>query len=247
MYIANAPERACKTGSKLRCPKGRERGAGRRSTVGKTPAAPIHHIVFDLCGVLIHCDSERLYANLAAASGSRRSADEFRLSYEQAGITIGKTAPSAWLAAVAPDVPELQRLAAFNAHLVPNRKLLRYVSDKFDLRRVGLISNLSSIHWDHMRSSAPLLEQLVPRLFSFQLGIAKPDRAMFEMVLFTLQKAAQNVLVVDDRQDNIQTAENIGFATHLFDGLFGLTQFIEDNLDLFKPVLGVALVGSAAR
>jgi FMN phosphatase YigB (HAD superfamily) len=247
MYIANAPEQACRTGSKLRCSERREGGAVRRSTVGKNPTAPIHHIVFDLCGVLIHCDNERLYANLAAGSGGRRSADEIRHSYTQAGVTIGKTDPAAWLAAAAPEVPKLQRLAAFNAHLVPNRKLLRYVSDKFDLRRVGLISNLSSIHWDHMRSAAPLLEQMVPRLFSFQLGIAKPDRAMFEMVLFALEKAAQNVLVVDDRQDNIRTAENIGFATHLFGGLFGFTQFIEDNLDLFKPVLGVSLVGSAAR
>jgi FMN phosphatase YigB (HAD superfamily) len=234
------------TGPKLRCSEGRERGAV-RSTVSKTLTAPIHHIVFDLCGVLVHCDNERLYANLAAASGSRRSADEWRHNYTQGGVTIGKTDPSAWLAAAAPEVPKLQRLAAFNAHLVPNRKLLRFVSDKFDLRRVGLISNLSSIHWDHMRSVAPLLEQMVPRLLSFQLGIAKPDQGMFEMLLFTLERAAQNVLVVDDRQDNIRTAENIGFATHLFDGLSGFARFIEDNLDLFKPVLSVSLVGRAAR
>jgi len=213
----------------------------------ETPTATIHHIMFDLCGVLIHCDNERLYANLAALSGGRRSADEFRRSYAQAGVTVGQTEPSAWLAAAAPGVPEFRRLAAFTAHLAPNHKLLRYVSDKLDLRRVGLVSNLSRIHWDRARTASPLLEQMAPRLLSFQLGIAKPDRRIFERVLFDLDEAAQNVLVVDDRQDNIQIARDIGFATHWFDGIPGFAQFIESDPYAFRSVLNASPGGRRCR
>ncbi|MFT3943975.1 MAG: HAD hydrolase-like protein [Ancrocorticia sp.] len=67
-----------------------------------------------------------------------------------------------------------------------------------------------------------------PAMFSCELGLAKPDPEIFKVALGRLRAVAGadlqpgEILFTDDTQDNINVAHELGFATHLFEGVDGL-------------------------
>lgn len=57
---------------------------------------------------------------------------------------------------------------------------------------------------------------------SCHLGVRKPDRAFFELLLDRTGVAPHELLFVDDRQVNVAAAEELGMAVHHFSGVAGL-------------------------
>lgn len=61
-------------------------------------------------------------------------------------------------------------------------------------------------------------------LSSCYLGIRKPYRPMFERALGIAQALPENVLLIDDREQNIVPARQLGFLTHHYQSPAGLRQ-----------------------
>lgn len=89
-----------------------------------------------------------------------------------------------------------------------------------DVRRSGVgtatLSNTNPIHWQ-----APLCqEQIIPmfdRHFpTFELGLAKPDPAVFETVARALNVAPDRICFLDDNRVNVTAADSVGMrAAHV--------------------------------
>ena len=45
--------------------------------------------------------------------------------------------------------------------------------------QIGCLSNTNSMHWEHQTSLWPVLDRFDFRFLSFELGLAKPDQAIF--------------------------------------------------------------------
>jgi FMN phosphatase YigB (HAD superfamily) len=75
---------------------------------------------------------------------------------------------------------------------------------------VGCLSNSNALHWEH-RARWPFLEELDFRFLSFQLGVLKPDRDLFERVAELLPVDRAAVLFLDDNQINVDGAVEAGF------------------------------------
>lgn len=88
-----------------------------------------------------------------------------------------------------------------------------------DVRRThpaGCLSNTNALHWDQNFSQWPILDAFDFRFLSFQLGIVKPDRDLFERVAQLLPVDAQRVLFLDDNLVNVEGARDVGFvAAHV--------------------------------
>ena len=81
---------------------------------------------------------------------------------------------------------------------------------------VGCLSNTNALHWDHNFSQWPILDAFEYRFLSFELGIVKPDRALFDRVAELLPTTADRVLFLDDNIINVEGAEAAGFrARHV--------------------------------
>lgn len=78
---------------------------------------------------------------------------------------------------------------------------------------MGFAKGYTTIPW--MRS---VLEQFDGLVFSAEVGMAKPDREIFEYILKKYNLTAENCLFVDDYKDNIEAAQNLGINGHLFEG-----------------------------
>lgn len=106
--------------------------------------------------------------------------------------------------------------------ITPVRGMARFISDlKENGYQLYLLSNATmsfangytAIPW--MRS---ILNQFDGLVFSAAVGMAKPDREIYEYVLKKYNLSAESCLFVDDYQDNIDAAEKLGIKGHLFDG-----------------------------
>lgn len=81
---------------------------------------------------------------------------------------------------------------------------------------VGCLSNTNSLHWDDHFGDWPILSGFDYRFLSFELGLLKPDREVFDHVAELLPAPPERILFLDDNQLNVDGARDAGFAaTHV--------------------------------
>lgn len=66
-------------------------------------------------------------------------------------------------------------------------------------------------------------------LASHHLGVRKPDPAFYERLCARLDRAPDEVLFVDDREDNVDAATEAGLRAHLFAGAHDLRDRIRSE------------------
>jgi putative hydrolase of the HAD superfamily len=76
----------------------------------------------------------------------------------------------------------------------------------------GFLSNMNSLQWAANYEAIPLTRAFAYRFLSFELGLVKPDAAVFEAVAERLPVARRRVLFLDDNLVNVEAARAAGFA-----------------------------------
>ena len=84
---------------------------------------------------------------------------------------------------------------------------------------IGCLSNTNSMHWEHQISSWPVLATFDFRFLSFELGLAKPDEAIFEAVAKRLPFRRDRILYLDDVVENSHAARSFGFRSEHVRGI----------------------------
>lgn len=174
-------------------------------------------VLFDLGGVLLEVGGvspmrqlsgldtdEELWARWLACrwvqrlEAGRCSAEEFA-----AGVVAD------WELPVSP----ADFLATFGAWVNdPFPGALELVSQTGDAVRVGCLSNTNSFQWDGHFDDLPLVGAFEFRFLSFELGLVKPDPAIFEAVAARLPAPPDRVLFLDDNAVNVDAAAAFGFV-----------------------------------
>jgi HAD superfamily hydrolase (TIGR01509 family) len=83
----------------------------------------------------------------------------------------------------------------------------------------AFLSNMNSFQWASKYEGIPLTEAFAFRFLSFELGLVKPDAAIFDAVAARLPVPRQRVLFLDDNAINVEAAEGAGFAAEHVRGL----------------------------
>ena len=78
--------------------------------------------------------------------------------------------------------------------------------------RIGCLSNTNAFQWDAHFGDLPLIGAFEFRFLSFELGLVKPDPAIFEAVAAGLPASPESVLFLDDNAVNVEAAAAYGFA-----------------------------------
>jgi glucose-1-phosphatase len=76
----------------------------------------------------------------------------------------------------------------------------------------AFLSNMNSFQWETNYEGIALIEAFDFRFLSFELGLVKPDAAVFAAVAASLPVAHHRVLFLDDNAVNVEAAEAAGFA-----------------------------------
>lgn len=82
--------------------------------------------------------------------------------------------------------------------------------------RTGILSNLPRPLGAHLRTRNGFLEHFDHVTFSFELGVVKPDRAIYENSVRGLNIAPEQALFLDDRPENVEGARAAGLHAELY-------------------------------
>jgi len=182
---------------------------------------PIDIVLFDLGGVLVDLGGVGPMKELAEIEND----DEFWRRWLTCrwvrGFERGECSPAEFAAGIIDDWELTAEPAVFLDAFQdwPGRmfsgaeKLVVEVRAKVP---VGFLSNTNALHWERHFGTWPILEKFDYRFLSFELGIVKPDRELFDLVAELLPAAADRVLLLDDNLINVNGAIDAGFlARHV--------------------------------
>ncbi|MDR0536874.1 MAG: HAD family phosphatase [Tannerellaceae bacterium] len=183
----------------------------------------IKHIVFDLGGVIIHLDHSCAVRRFESIGISNAAA--LLNPYEQKGIFLdfenGKLDMPSFCRELSKYAGrELTKAEVVNAWKgfiveVPQYKL-DYISELRKTHRVSLLSNTNPAIMEWARSTdfsevgLPITSFFDAIYTSYEIGITKPDRRIFEYMLKRNVFLSSETLFVDDGEKNVKTGESLG-------------------------------------
>jgi len=110
----------------------------------------------------------------------------------------------------------IQRFVGFPQGLYPGA--VEMVAAVPDHITTGVLSNTSGLHWEN-QIDADVVKGLCHHAYlSYELGLAKPEREIFDYAVADLGLAAHEVLFIDDNQINVDGALTAGLQAGLAKG-----------------------------
>ena len=94
--------------------------------------------------------------------------------------------------------------------------LIRELKEKFGIRAF-VLSNMPKKFVEH-KDEFPYMAEFEKCIFSSVCGFAKPQKEIYEFLCSECHILPEETLFIDDRQINIDAAENCGIAGYRFDG-----------------------------
>lgn len=189
---------------------------------------PISTVIFDYGNVLCQPQPFELIQEMAGVCGIQTpqflaSYYRFRHQYDL-GVLDGAGYWQAFGTVAGFQIPEstINQLIELDnqSWAQPNWPMIEWVAR---LQTAGIeTAILSNMPFD-MRNELSRLCHWLPafrvRVFSCELGIAKPDPAIFEHCLSSLQVAPPDVLFLDDRLENVEAAQALGLHGFTFESV----------------------------
>ncbi|MCE7990831.1 MAG: HAD family phosphatase [Roseivirga sp.] len=185
-------------------------------------------IIFDLGGVLLNIDHQapvRAFAELGIPNF-----DELYSKAVQStlftDLETGKLSPQAFrerLRDYLPmKLPDEVLDKAWNSILLDFRPgSIRFLEQLKGKRRTFLLSNTNAIHHAIFSSRLQLTygysdisELMEKAYYSHEVGMRKPHARIFEHVINESQLNPKRTLFIDDSEEHILTAQNLGLQTH---------------------------------
>jgi putative hydrolase of the HAD superfamily len=178
---------------------------------------PIEIVLFDLGGVLLEVGGVAPMRELSGIDTDEELWARWLGCRWVQQLEAGRCTPDEFAAGVVADwelsVTPAAFLATFGAWVnQPFPGAPELVAETRDAARVGCLSNTNAFQWDAHFGALPLMDAMEFRFLSFELGLVKPDRAIFEAVAAGLPASPDRVLFLDDNAVNVSAAAAFGFA-----------------------------------
>ena len=187
----------------------------------------IRNIVFDLGGVLVDLDFKAAINGLQQAGFA--NVKEQLLAFDRGGIfqkfEVGEITADEFRAAIRENstvtLTDEEVDGLWNAMLleIPREKL-ELILELRGKYMVYLLSNTNSIHWDYVCKNAfnyrgfRVKDYFEETFLSYEMHLAKPDKAIFEKVLQDANLLPEETLFIDDSEANCKAAEEVGIHAH---------------------------------
>ena len=82
--------------------------------------------------------------------------------------------------------------------------------------RLVLVSNTDPLHWKHIDRTFGVSQLFDDLVLSYEVGAIKPDRRMYVVALERAGVKPYEALYVDDLEENVRTAAEVGMETLLY-------------------------------
>jgi len=181
-------------------------------------------IVFDLGNVLIAVDEPKAAERMAARTGkTRQQIDEYARSTPYViELALGRITKNVFFHTVAKDLgfdgdyDEFARI--WSEIFTPIEPMIALAESlKTRLPRL-LLSNTNAIHMDYVFAHFPFLKDFDAQVLSHEVGMLKPDAAIYRLTLEKYGLAAERTVFIDDLVANVEGARRVGMQAIHFQG-----------------------------
>ncbi len=90
-----------------------------------------------------------------------------------------------------------------------NAALLKSLAER---HRVFLLSNTNALHYEFIRERYAFARQVHGAVLSYELGLRKPERAIYEAALKAAGAKPEESVFIDDLEENVRGARAAGIA-----------------------------------
>ena len=189
-------------------------------------------IVFDVGGVLIRDPEEIIFNMMSDILKLPIIEIKNKLNNLVHDLTVGMISLSIFYERLNLIFPKLNGIDYFskfkNNDFHINKKLFILI-DK--LRKKGyktaILSN-SVISLSNYNRELNLYNGFDPIILSEEIGLAKPDKRIYEYLLKKIDLKPEEVVFIDDRKENIESAKNLGIKTILYNYELNLEEKLKD-------------------
>jgi len=182
----------------------------------------IDAVVFDLGNVLLRFDDSIARNRMAVRTGKTAEEIEtyFRGTPHATHLALGKITGQRFYRTVSKDLGfdgDYEEFAAIWSEIfTPIEPMLELaVGLSTRLPRV-ILSNTNAIHMRYILERFPVLQDFDAQILSHEVGLLKPDRAIYELTLRQCGLEAGRTLFIDDLRANVEAALAVGMQAIQF-------------------------------
>jgi putative hydrolase of the HAD superfamily len=183
-------------------------------------AADVDAVVLDLGNVLVFHDDAVLFRQLA----ERGHGDPARVGAAlrevwdpcNRGRLAGEALRQAVSAAAGVELDAADFADLWSCHFRFHTEVYPLVESLLGRVKVLLLSNTNATHLDWIRPRLPLLQRFDGLVLSYQLGVAKPDPAIFHQALKLAGTSPERTAFFDDVETYVAAAKALGIKGHVF-------------------------------
>ncbi|MDP2044459.1 MAG: HAD hydrolase-like protein, partial [Candidatus Omnitrophota bacterium] len=95
--------------------------------------------------------------------------------------------------------------------------------------KTAMLSNINLLHYEYLKKSFPVFGVFDKIFLSFELGLVKPDKKIYENVIAAMQVSPQEIFYTDDRPELVRSANSLGIKGYCFSGIQQLIRDIRDS------------------
>jgi HAD superfamily hydrolase (TIGR01509 family) len=133
-----------------------------------------------------------------------------------------------WDATLAPE-ELLKEFRTMSRCVLPGaRELLDQLRPRF---RLAVLSNSNELHWDRNTNELKVLELFEFAIASHQVGLCKPDPAIFKIAIERAGVAPGAIMFFDDLPANVAAAASLGIRARQVQGVDGVREcLVTENI-----------------
>lgn len=177
----------------------------------------IRVVLFDLGNVILPVDGHRMARKLT--KHSPLSQEEILSHFNKQEIVhefeTGRLSPQAFFEHIRTscslrDLEYAGFLPLFNDIFDEDSAVIRLIEDLKPKVKLGMISNTNTIHSSHLVESYKLFSHFHKVWFSNDVGLRKPDPAIYQLALDHFKANPEESVFIDDLEPNIEGARRLG-------------------------------------
>lgn len=191
----------------------------------------IQTLIFDLGGVIVPLDYRAARAAIQRVSSLSPESIEERIA--SSGLVepfeTGKLSAEEFYQALSAHLGlkvSYEEFVLLWSALFPAQTLIpeAFLEGLHRRYKLILLSNTNPIHFSYIQRNYPILRHFDAYVLSYQVGVLKPERAMYEAALAAAGCQPEECFYTDDDPRNVEAALRFGFDAELFQGFEQLRQ-----------------------
>lgn len=191
---------------------------------------PFDALVFDVGGIFVLHDNERLFRRLAASCDAADAVDRIREAAMDPDITTGARPVRELYDELVRDLGYKRDWRGFlvdwSSHFSIDPAMLALLGALARDNRVLLFSNTNREHWQHVSQLADGALGRYEAYLSHAIGDMKPNASAFQQVATRAGIKPHRSLFVDDLAENVAAARALGFRGHIYTSREAFERFL---------------------